>query len=78
MNWYFHVFVGDNPFGIGGVDIKAYVMGMTGCTWQDTRMTRLSAQLKPSQPLTHNALDDAIIQAEIFANAQAIAIARAR
>ena len=66
VNWYFHVFVGDNPFGFGGVDIKAYIMGMTGCTWQETRMGQLPAEFKPSQPLSHNALDDAIQQAEIF------------
>ena len=66
VNWYFHVFVGNNPFGIGGVDIKAYIMGMAGCTWQETRMARLPAELRPSQALSHNALDDAIQQAEIF------------
>ena len=30
-----------NPFGIGGVDIKAYYMGLVGCAWADTTSSRL-------------------------------------
>lgn len=66
INWYFHRFVGKNPFGIGGVDIKAYYMGRVGCPWSETTSSRLPAVLKPDAPHTHNALDDALTQAEIF------------
>lgn len=67
VNWYFHVFVGGNPFGVGAVDIKAYVMGMIGCSWRETWLTRLPPEFRPARPLSHNALEDAIVQAEVFA-----------
>ncbi|HSH83169.1 MAG TPA: 3'-5' exonuclease [Herpetosiphonaceae bacterium] len=67
VNWYFHKFLGDNPFGIGGLDIKAYYMGFSGCAWRDTTSSRLPREFQPELPHTHNALDDARAQAEIFA-----------
>ncbi len=66
VNWYFHMFLGENPFGIGGVDIKAYYMGFSGSEWGDTKSSKLPEWLQPSRPQTHNALDDARAQAEIF------------
>lgn len=62
VNWYFHVFLGKNPFGIGALDIKAYYMGLAGCRWRETTSSQLPQQFQP----THNALDDAIAQAQIF------------
>ncbi len=41
VNWYFHNFVGENPFGIGGLDIKSYYAGISGCDWEDTRSSRI-------------------------------------
>jgi DNA polymerase III epsilon subunit-like protein len=68
VNWYFHKFLGANPFGIGALDIKAYYMGLTGCRWQETRSSKLPASLhgedEPKEP--HNALSDAVRQAKIF------------
>jgi ribonuclease T len=66
VNFYFHQYLGENPFGFGGVDIKSYYMGMTGCTWEDTRSSRIRAEFKAATRHTHNALDDAIEQAEMF------------
>lgn len=66
VNWYFHTYLGDNPFGIGGIDIKAYYMGIAGCTWEDTRSSRIPAEFKGNSRHTHNALDDAVEQAEMF------------
>jgi DNA polymerase III epsilon subunit-like protein len=67
VNFYFHKYLGENPFGIGGVDIKSYYMGLSGSTWEDTRSSRIAPEFKtPSLPHTHNALDDAIEQAEMF------------
>ncbi len=66
VNWYFHVFMGENPFGIGALDIKAYYMGLSGCLWQETTSSHLPQQFQPPHHLTHNALDDAIMQAQIF------------
>ncbi len=66
VNFYFHHYLGENPFGFGGIDIKSYYMGMSGCTWDDTRSSRISSDFKGSAPHTHNALDDAIEQAVMF------------
>jgi ribonuclease T len=66
VNYYFHQYLGENPFGYGGIDIKSYYMGMTGCAWEDTRSSRIRSELKGPSPHTHNALDDAIEQAEMF------------
>jgi DNA polymerase III epsilon subunit-like protein len=68
VNWYFHKFLGENPFGIGAVDIKAYYMGLTGCPWEETKSSRLPIFLKPKRQGRgiHNALSDAIYQAGIF------------
>lgn len=66
VNFYFHEYLGENPFGFGGIDIKSYYMGMTGCAWEDTRSSRVRSEFKGPSPHTHNALDDAIEQAEMF------------
>ena len=66
INWYFHTYVGENPFGIGGIDIKSFYMGMSGCSWEDTRSSHIPAKFKGRSPHTHNALDDAKEQAEMF------------
>jgi ribonuclease T len=66
INWYFHTYLNENPFGIGGVDIKSYYMGMSGCSWEDTRSSHIPDKFKGSSPHTHNALDDAKEQAEMF------------
>jgi ribonuclease T len=66
INWYFHTYLGENPFGIGGIDIKSFYMGMTGCPWDNTRSSCIPAKFKGSSRHTHNALDDAREQAEMF------------
>jgi DNA polymerase III epsilon subunit-like protein len=67
VNWYFHTYIGQNPFGVAALDIKSYYMGLTGCSWRDTRSSRIPARLKGNAAHTHNALEDAIEQAEMFA-----------
>jgi ribonuclease T len=66
VNWYFHSFLGENPFGIGGLDIKSYYMGLVGCEWRDTRSSRIPEKYKGTAKHTHNALDDAIEQGKMF------------
>jgi ribonuclease T len=66
VNFYFHQYIGENPFGFGGIDIKSYYMGLTGCMWDQTRSSRIWAEFKGSARHTNNALDDAIEQAEMF------------
>jgi DNA polymerase III epsilon subunit-like protein len=66
VNYYFHRFGGGNPFGFTALDIKALYMGATGCSWRDTRSSRIAERLKPLSSGTHDALRDALYQAEIF------------
>lgn len=66
VNWYLQTYLNENPFGIGALDIKAYYMGLSGCMWQETTSRQVPSTFQPSHPQTHNALDDAIAQAEIF------------
>ena len=66
VNYYFHRFIGKNPFGFAALDIKAYYMGATGCSWADTRSSRMAEALKPRRTGDHQALHDAQYQAELF------------
>lgn len=66
VNYYFHRFVGENPFGFTALDIKALYMGATGCSWRDTRSSKMAENLRPTLVGTHDALQDARYQAEIF------------
>jgi len=66
VNWYFHMFLGSNPFGIDALDIKSFYMGLSGCLWKETTSNRLPQSFQPTHQQTHNALDDAIAQGEIF------------
>jgi DNA polymerase III epsilon subunit-like protein len=76
INYYFHKFVGRNPFGFAGLDIKAYYMGATGCHWADTRSSMMDAALKPTHKGDHHALHDAQYQAELFRLIRSRAMAR--
>lgn len=66
VNYYFHKFVGKNPFGFTALDIKAYFMGATACHWAETRSSRMAVALKPRRQPNHTALRDAEYQAELF------------
>lgn len=66
VNYYFHRFLGANPFGFSALDIKAYYMGATGCRWDYTRSSLMALALKASLKGDHLALHDARYQAELF------------
>jgi len=66
VNWYFHHFLGENPFGFAPLDVKSYYMGLTGCEWEGTRSSRIRTEFQPEKPGDHNALADAMAQAEMF------------
>jgi DNA polymerase III epsilon subunit-like protein len=66
VNYYFHRFLGRNPFGFTALDIKALYMGATGCSWADTRSSRMADRLDPKLNGDHDALHDAVYQAELF------------
>lgn len=65
-HWYFMKLLGRDPFGISGLDIKAYFMGLKKCTWKETGKKQVRTFFPSTQKHTHNALDDAVEQAEIF------------
>lgn len=66
VNYYFHRIAGGNPFGFTALDIKALWMGRTGCSWSDTRSSRITEELRPTLHGDHDALHDARYQAELF------------
>jgi DNA polymerase III epsilon subunit-like protein len=66
VNYYFHKYLGANPFGFTAIDMKAYFMGARGCAWKGTKSSQMTATLKPLSAPNHNALDDARFQAELF------------
>lgn len=63
LNDYFHRYLGFNPFGHSSLDIKSFVMGFKRVPWAETSMRWLT-----DKPLRHNALEDAVDQAELFIN----------
>ena len=69
VHWYFSSFVGASPFGHGTcVDIRSLYIGATGSTYEQSSKSHLPHELLPHSPHTHNALDDAIEQGELFSN----------
>lgn len=66
VNYYFHRYLGRNPFGFTALDIKAYYMGATGCSWRETAGVTMAERLSPQRKGNHNALVDAQYQAELF------------
>lgn len=67
VQYYLVRFTQCQPFGTSGLDIKALYMGLYGVPlWRNTSKQYLDATLKPTLPHTHNALDDALEQAELF------------
>lgn len=66
VNYYFHAYLGKNPFGSAGPCIKSYYMGMRRRAWSQSHKKGVTREFPPKQAHTHNALDDAIEQAEIF------------
>lgn len=73
---YFYRYLGRNPFGHSALDLKAFYMGLAGVTWSETSMARIADHFPPRRPLTHNALQDALDQADLFE--QLLELARTR
>lgn len=66
VNWYFHTYLGENPFGFAPLDIKSFYMGLSGCSWAETKSSRLPDGFRPRPAAAHNAEADAVAQAESF------------
>jgi hypothetical protein len=67
LHWYFVHFVGKSPFGFSSaLDMKTIYQQKAGVTIDKAGRTDLPAELRSDRRHTHNALDDALEQAEIF------------
>lgn len=64
--WYLVKFGDERLFGPNGCDMKSYYAGMMNSGFFDSSKRVMPSIFKPSGKHTHNALDDAIEQAEIF------------
>jgi DNA polymerase III epsilon subunit-like protein len=78
VSYYFHRFLHRNPFGISGVDVKSFYAGMMGTPWMASGKLDMEPEFSADLPLTHNALEDAIAQANLFARLLAHRRNRAR
>jgi hypothetical protein len=68
MHWYFVRYAGDSPFGFSNaLDIKTIYQQKAQVTVGGAGRDDLPDTLKSATRHTHNALDDAIEQADIFA-----------
>lgn len=70
LQWYFHTYstVG-SPFAYGSaLDMKSMMYAATHHVLDMLGKEKLPAELLPERPHTHNALDDAVEQAELFQN----------
>ncbi|HEX5556379.1 MAG TPA: 3'-5' exoribonuclease [Gaiellales bacterium] len=67
LHWYFVAFCGESPFGFSGaLDMKTIYQQKAGVQLDAAGRNDLPAELRAARPHTHNALDDAREQAEIF------------
>ena len=75
---YFRRFGVPNPFGHSALDIKALYMGATGEPWERTGFAAVAARFGLSPELPHHALEDALIQAEVFRRIAGLEARRSR
>ncbi len=66
VNYYFHRYLGHNPFGFAPLDIKSMFFGVFASSWRDTRSSHMVRVLNPEKLGNHDALADAIAQAQLF------------
>ncbi|HEX3391206.1 MAG TPA: hypothetical protein VHS55_01450 [Solirubrobacteraceae bacterium] len=78
LYWYFGRFVPEgSPFGHSScLDIRTQYQILAGTVFDLSGKSAMPAFLQPRSPHTHNALDDAIEQGELFANLMEWAVRR--
>lgn len=64
--YYFHRFLGRNPFGIAGLDVKSFYAGMMGSPYISSGKADMDPRFSDDEPLSHHAREDAIAQAALF------------
>jgi hypothetical protein len=70
LYWYFEQFApGGSPFGHSScLDIRTQYQALAGTVFDDSGKAAMPRSLRPVAPHTHDALDDAVEQGELFAN----------
>ncbi len=63
----FHRYLGHNPFGHAALDTKSFFAGRTGALWSETGLAQIAERYGEAGTLPHHALEDARIQARLFA-----------
>jgi DNA polymerase III alpha subunit (gram-positive type) len=66
--WYMIKFAGESPFSFSAIDIKTMAMTMLKTEFRATTKKKFPKRWFGESKHTHNALDDAIEQGEIFCN----------
>lgn len=66
VNYYFNDCHIDNPFGFAPLDIKAMYFSATNCRWNQSKSSVMIKDLQPTLRGNHDALIDALAQAELF------------
>jgi len=59
INWYFHHFIGENPFGFSSMNLGSFYKGLEGDTSKTFKHLRKTEH-------THDPVDDALGNAEAF------------
>lgn len=66
-HWYFHHFLGKDPFGFQGLDLKTYAMAVLGTQFKETVKSAMPSDwFKTEGGHQHVALDDAVEQGLTF------------
>lgn len=78
LYWYFEQYVpGGSPFGHSScLDIRTLYQAVAGTVFDRSGKGTMPGFLQPTTPHTHNALDDAIEQGELFSNLMRWALER--
>ncbi len=66
--WYLIRFAGASPFSFSALDIKSFAMAVLGTSFRETAKRNFPKNWFGKTPRTHQALDDAIGQGELFCN----------
>jgi hypothetical protein len=66
--WYLMHFVKRSPFSFSALDIKSYVSAMLKIPYRDATKKNMPKRWFSNSPHTHQSLDDAIEQGELFIN----------
>lgn len=64
--WYLMHFTGNCPFTFASLDIKSYAMAMLGTSFRETTKRNLPNRWKSKRKHTHEAIQDALGQGELF------------